>query len=71
MQKVLELPNEKTNVFGGAIALAHPLGMSGARIVANLTHNLRRLDKKYALGAACIGKLDDDLFRISWLILAL
>jgi len=31
VQKVLELPNEKTNVFGGAIALAHPLGASGAR----------------------------------------
>lgn len=55
VQKVLGLPNEKTNVFGGAIALAHPLGASGARIVANLTHNLRRLDKKYGLGAACIG----------------
>ncbi|KDQ08187.1 hypothetical protein BOTBODRAFT_38168 [Botryobasidium botryosum FD-172 SS1] len=55
VQKELELPSEKSNVFGGAIALAHPLGASGARIVANLTHNLRRLDLKYALGAACIG----------------
>ncbi|KAG8922310.1 hypothetical protein FRC01_014210 [Tulasnella sp. 417] len=41
--------------LGGAIALAHPLGASGARIVANLTHNLHRLDLKYALGTACIG----------------
>ncbi|SNX84929.1 probable ERG10 - acetyl-CoA C-acetyltransferase, cytosolic [Melanopsichium pennsylvanicum] len=55
VQKELELPNDKTNVFGGAIALGHPLGASGARIMANLTHNLIRLDKKYALGAACIG----------------
>lgn len=55
VQKELELPNEKTNMFGGAIALGHPLGASGARILSNLTYNLHRLNKKYALGAACIG----------------
>jgi acetyl-CoA acyltransferase 2 len=55
VQKELGLPNEKTNMFGGAIALGHPLGASGARILNNLTHNLHRLDKKYALGGACIG----------------
>ncbi|UZJ51795.1 hypothetical protein CBS101457_001115 [Exobasidium rhododendri] len=55
VQKELELPIEKTNMFGGAIALGHPLGASGARIMANLAHNLHRLDKKYAIGAACIG----------------
>ncbi|WFD22431.1 acetyl-CoA C-acyltransferase [Malassezia equina] len=55
VQKELELPNDKTNVFGGAIALGHPLGASGARILSNLTYNLHRLNKKYALGAACIG----------------
>ncbi|WVR03077.1 hypothetical protein IAU60_000066 [Kwoniella sp. DSM 27419] len=55
VQKELELPMEKTNAFGGAIALGHPLGASGARILANLTHNLHRLEKKWALGAACIG----------------
>ncbi|KAL4403141.1 3-ketoacyl-CoA thiolase, mitochondrial [Malassezia pachydermatis] len=55
VQKELELPNDKTNVFGGAIALGHPLGASGARILSNLTYNLHRLDKRYALGAACIG----------------
>ena len=55
VQKELELPNEKTNLFGGAIALGHPLGASGARILSNLTYNLHRLNKKYALGAACIG----------------
>jgi acetyl-CoA acyltransferase 2 len=42
-------------MFGGAIALGHPLGASGARILGNLTHNLIRLDKQWALGAACIG----------------
>ncbi|KAK4684770.1 acetyl-CoA acyltransferase 2, partial [Tremellales sp. Uapishka_1] len=55
VQRELELPLEKTNMFGGAIAVGHPLAASGARILANLTHNLHRLDKKWALGAACIG----------------
>ncbi|ODO00392.1 hypothetical protein I350_07030 [Cryptococcus amylolentus CBS 6273] len=55
VQKELELPTEKTNMFGGAIALGHPLAASGARILANLSHNLHRIDKKWALGAACIG----------------
>ncbi|GAA98533.1 uncharacterized protein L969DRAFT_88519 [Mixia osmundae IAM 14324] len=55
VQRELKLPNEKSNIFGGAIALGHPLGASGARITANLVHNLIRLDKRYAVGAACIG----------------
>ncbi|KAK4698775.1 acetyl-CoA acyltransferase 2, partial [Phenoliferia sp. Uapishka_3] len=55
VQKELNLPNEKSNVFGGAIALGHPLGASGARITANVVHNLHRLQKKYAVVAACIG----------------
>lgn len=55
VQKELELPNDKTNMFGGAIALGHPLAVSGTRILTNLTYNLHRLDKKYALGSACIG----------------
>lgn len=36
-------------------ALGHPLAASGARILNNLTHNLRRLNKRYGIGAACIG----------------
>ncbi|GAA5917628.1 hypothetical protein JCM5296_002148 [Sporobolomyces johnsonii] len=55
VQRELGLPNEKTNVFGGAIALGHPLAASGARITANLVHNLHRLNKRYAVGSACIG----------------
>jgi acetyl-CoA acyltransferase 2 len=42
-------------MFGGAIAVGHPLAASGARILANLTHNLIRMEKRWALGAACIG----------------
>lgn len=53
--KELQLPNDKSNMFGGAIAVGHPLGASGARITGNLVHNLVRLDKKWALGGACIG----------------
>jgi acetyl-CoA C-acetyltransferase/acetyl-CoA acyltransferase 2 len=53
--KHLELPMEKTNVNGGAIALGHPLGASGARITANLVYQLRRTNKKLAVGSACIG----------------
>jgi acetyl-CoA acyltransferase 2 len=42
-------------VEGGAIALGHPLGASGARITAHLLHALRRTGGRYGLGSACIG----------------
>lgn len=54
-QKVLKLPNEKSNVNGGAIALGHPLGASGSRIITNLVYELQRRREKYAIGSACIG----------------
>ncbi len=53
--KHLELPLDRTNVNGGAIALGHPLGASGARITANLVYELRRANKKLGVGSACIG----------------
>jgi len=55
VQKELELDMDKTNVNGGAIALGHPVGTSGARITAHLVHELRRTGDKYAIGSACIG----------------
>jgi acetyl-CoA C-acetyltransferase/acetyl-CoA acyltransferase 2 len=55
VQKELGLPDEKTNVNGGAIALGHPLGASGARITANLAYTLKRRNGRYGVGAACIG----------------
>src|SRR5262245_14783513 len=55
VQKELELPEDRTNVNGGAIALGHPLGASGARITANLLYTLRRAQKRIGVGAACIG----------------
>lgn len=53
--KELNLPSDKTNVNGGAIAVGHPLGASGARITAHLIHELRRRGQRYGLGSACIG----------------
>lgn len=55
VEKELDLDRSKTNINGGAIALGHPLGASGSRIMTHLTHELRRTDKKYGVGAACIG----------------
>ena len=51
----LEDTDERLNICGGAIALGHPLGMSGARIILNAARSLQRLDKKYALATMCIG----------------
>ena len=53
--KELNLPPERLNMHGGAIALGHPLGASGARILGLLAHGLSGGAGKYALGAACIG----------------
>ncbi len=55
VEKVLGLPRDRTNVDGGAIALGHPLGASGARITAHLVHELRRRGARAAIGSACIG----------------
>jgi acetyl-CoA C-acetyltransferase len=43
------------NVNGGAIALGHPLGMSGARLVVSLLHELRRRGGRYGLATLCVG----------------
>jgi len=51
----LKLEPDRTNVNGGAIALGHPLGASGARIVTTLLHELRRRNGRYALATMCIG----------------
>ena len=51
----LGLDPERVNVNGGAIALGHPLGMSGARLVVTLLHELRRRDGRYGLATMCVG----------------
>ena len=55
VEKELGLDREKTNVNGGAIALGHPLGMTGTRLILTLTLELARRNKKYGLATACIG----------------
>jgi acetyl-CoA acyltransferase 2 len=55
VEKELGLDRAKTNVNGGAIALGHPLGASGARITAHLVYELARRGGRYAVGSACIG----------------
>ena len=51
----LGLDHDKVNVNGGAIALGHPLGMSGARLVVSLLHELRRRGGRYGLATLCVG----------------
>lgn len=55
VEKELSLDRNKVNVNGGAIAIGHPLGASGARLTLALLHELKRAGKKYGLGTACIG----------------
>jgi acetyl-CoA acyltransferase 2 len=55
VEKELSLDREKTNVDGGAIAVGHPLGASGARITLHLLYELKRRGARYGIGSACIG----------------
>jgi 3-oxoadipyl-CoA thiolase len=51
----LQIPLDKLNPNGGAIALGHPIGFSGARLVTTLVHELRRRQGRYGLATMCIG----------------
>ena len=51
----LGLPEEKVNIHGGAIALGHPLGCSGSRILTTLLYALRRKKFRYGLATLCVG----------------
>lgn len=51
----LNIDPDRVNVNGGAIALGHPLGCSGARILTTLLHEMERRDARYGLAAMCIG----------------
>ena len=55
VQRTLEIPLEKLNVNGGAIALGHPLGCTGAKLTATALYELRRRGGKYAIVTMCIG----------------
>ncbi len=54
-EKVMEVDHAKTNIFGGAVSLGHPLGASGGRIVTTLTHVLQQKNGKFGLAAICNG----------------
>ena len=53
--KELGFPEEKVNVNGGAIALGHPIGASGARILVTLLHEMIKRDSKTGLATLCVG----------------
>ena len=51
----LDLPHEKVNVNGGAIAMGHPLGATGAMLLGTLIDELERRDQRYGLATLCVG----------------
>ena len=55
VQRTLEIPDDKLNVHGGAIALGHPLGCTGAKLTASALYELKRRKGKYAIVTMCIG----------------
>ncbi len=55
VQRELNIPEEKLNVNGGAIALGHPVGATGTRIVVTLMHELKRRNVKYGIASLCVG----------------
>ena len=55
VEKELRLDRERVNVNGGAIALGHPIGASGARILVTLLHAMKDRDAKLGLASLCIG----------------
>lgn len=54
-QKALEIPNDRLNIWGGAIALGHPLGATGLKITLTLARQLKHYGKNYGVSSACIG----------------
>lgn len=55
VQENLNIPDEKLNIYGGAVALGHPIGASGARLVTSLVHELQQENKQHGIATACIG----------------
>ena len=53
--KQLNLDTSKVNINGGAIALGHPLGCTGAKLTVQLLGDLKRLNKRYGMVSACVG----------------
>jgi len=55
VQKEFKIPDEKFNITGGAVAMGHPIGASGTRIMVTMLHNLKRLGLKRGMGTICLG----------------
>ncbi|WP_233095818.1 thiolase family protein [Alicyclobacillus sp. SO9] len=55
VERELELPRDRTNVHGGAVALGHPVGASGARLLLTLAYELRLRNQRYGVASLCIG----------------
>ncbi|MFQ5749045.1 MAG: thiolase family protein, partial [Planctomycetota bacterium] len=55
VEKVLELDRDKVNVNGGAVAIGHPLGATGTRLLLTLYHQLERAGARFGMASACIG----------------
>jgi len=55
VRAALHVPDSKFNVSGGAVALGHPLGASGARVLTTLLHNLQRTGGKRGIATLCLG----------------
>ena len=55
VKRTLEIPDDKLNVNGGAIALGHPLGCTGAKLTATALYELKRRGGRYAIVTMCIG----------------
>ncbi len=53
--KELEIPHDRVNIFGGAVSLGHPIGVSGTRIILSAMNALEKRGKKYAITSICIG----------------
>jgi acetyl-CoA acyltransferase len=54
-QQELQIPNDKLNIHGGAVALGHPLGMSGLRIAVTLAHSMVEKNVQYGIASLCVG----------------
>ena len=54
-KRMMEIDPRKINVHGGAVALGHPIGASGARVLVTLLHAMRRADAKRGMASLCIG----------------
>jgi acetyl-CoA C-acetyltransferase len=55
LMKTVNIPKEKFNVHGGAVALGHPIGSSGCRILVTLVHAMKHMKKKRGLATICLG----------------